>query len=152
MNTKEVEQIKNIVKNFEDQKHHIPFMIELKKHPVFGPLFSELDKKQEDQIQKIIKDYIIEKLSNTKTKWAELFKRFYDVNTDAFWEFRNLSEDYENNQKRFQELWKKLEKELFKYEWILTEPMLKQEKWLEKVVTAFYNIVYTYFPLFNNIE
>lgn len=152
MKKEELEQIKNIIKNFEDQKSYIPFIWELEKHPIFGPLFKPLDKSQRDQIQKIINDYILEKINNSKTKWWELFKRFFDVNTDMFWEFRRLNEDFYNNEKKFQEVWRKVEKELFKYEWILTAPMLKQEKWLEKVVTAFYNIVYMFFPLFNNIE
>jgi hypothetical protein len=37
-------------------------------------------------------------------------------------------------------------------EWILTEKMLDQEKWLDKVIWAFYNIVYCFFPRYNEIE
>ena len=54
--------------------------------------------------------------------------------------------------REFQELWKKIESEIFRYEWILTERMLDQEKWLDKVVWSFYNIVYSYFPRFNLIN
>jgi hypothetical protein len=41
---------------------------------------------------------------------------------------------------------------MFKLEGILTEKMLKQEKWLDKVIDSFYNIVYLFFPRFNEIE
>lgn len=151
MSKTEIEQIRNIIKNFEEQKKHIPFLSELERHPVFGPLFKTLNQAQKENVKKIIRDYIVEKLENFKTKGWELFKRFYDMDNKTFREFRDLNEDYEANEKKFQEVWKKVEKELFKYEWILTEPMLKQEKWLEKVVWAFYTIIFTFFPAYNNI-
>jgi hypothetical protein len=37
-------------------------------------------------------------------------------------------------------------------EGILTEKMLNQERGLDKVVEAFYNIVYLFFPRYNAIE
>jgi hypothetical protein len=41
---------------------------------------------------------------------------------------------------------------MFKLEGILTDKMLKQEKWLDKVIDSFYKIVYTYFPKYNKID
>jgi hypothetical protein len=41
---------------------------------------------------------------------------------------------------------------MFKLEGILTDKMLKQEKWLDKVVSSFYNIVYNFFPKFSQVE
>jgi hypothetical protein len=41
---------------------------------------------------------------------------------------------------------------MFKLEGILTERMFKQEKWLDKVVWSFYNIVYSFFPKYGRIE
>jgi hypothetical protein len=41
---------------------------------------------------------------------------------------------------------------MFKLEGILTEKMLKQEKGLDKVIDSFYNIVYLFFPRFNEVE
>lgn len=41
---------------------------------------------------------------------------------------------------------------MFKLEGILTERMLKQEKGLEKVVESFQNLIYSFFPRFNEVE
>ncbi|MDO4713948.1 MAG: hypothetical protein Q4B28_04870 [bacterium] len=68
-----------------------------------------------------------------------------------FWAFRR-SNDPQANDPQFQTLGKQVEIEMFKLEGILTEKMLKQEKGLEKVVESFYNIVYLFFPRFNEIE
>jgi hypothetical protein len=54
--------------------------------------------------------------------------------------------------REFQDLGIKIETEIFKYEWILTEKMLDQEKWLDKVVGSFYNIIYSFFPKLNLVE
>jgi hypothetical protein len=86
----------------------------------------------------------------TKTKWGQLFKRFYEAYNELFWKFRTLNEAWDN--KKFQETGKQVEQEMFKLEWILTERMLKQEKWLDKVIDSFYKIVYTYFPKYSNID
>ena len=52
----------------------------------------------------------------------------------------------------FQELGRKVEQEMFRYEGLLTEMMLNRPESLDKVVTSFYNIVYKFFPLFGKIE
>jgi hypothetical protein len=56
------------------------------------------------------------------------------------------------NDPHFQETGKKVEQEMFRLEGILTEKMVGQEKGLDKVVGSFYNIVYSFFPKFNDIE
>jgi hypothetical protein len=68
-----------------------------------------------------------------------------------FWKFRELNDPIKND-KDFQKLWKQIETEMFKLEGILTEKMLKQEKGLDKVIDSFYNIVYLFFPRFNEVE
>jgi len=40
MHQAEQEQILTIVKNLEEQKQAIPFLSDLQKHPVFGPIFT----------------------------------------------------------------------------------------------------------------
>ena len=80
-----------------------------------------------------------------------MFARFAEANQDLFWKFREIN-DSSINDKEFQTLWKQVENEMFKLEGILTEKMLKQEKGLDKVIDSFYNIVYLFFPRFNEIE
>jgi hypothetical protein len=52
----------------------------------------------------------------------------------------------------FQQVGRQVEDELFKLEGILTERMLNQEKGLDQVVGSFYNIVYLFFPRYNQIK
>ena len=125
----------------------------METHETFGPIFKSLDADSKKAIEKIIDECIVEKINWYKTKWWELFRRYFEVNQDDFWKFRdmNCNENFAQT-KEFQELGKKVEREIFKYEWILTEKMLDQEKWLDKVVGSFYNIVYSYFPKLNLVE
>lgn len=153
MNPQEKEQVCNIISNFLEAKWYFPFLIDLEIHPVFGPIFKHLDKSQKEEIKKIIDENIVNKINSYKTKWWELFRRYFEVNEDDFWTFRDMNcDDNFAQTKDFQELGKKVEFEIFKYEWILTEKMLEQEKGLDKVVWSFYNIVYSYFPRMNLVE
>jgi len=152
MQTAEIEQIKNILSNLENSKKRIPYLSDLQQHPIFWNIFSNLKKEEEKEINEIIREYIIEKLESIKkTKWWQLFARFAETNQDLFWKFREIN-DFSINDKEFQTLWKQVENEMFKLEGILTEKMLKQEKGLDKVIDSFYNIVYLFFPRFNEIE
>ena len=152
MQSSEIEQIKNVLSNLENSKKRIPYLSDLQQHPVFWTIFSNLSEKESKEINEVIKSYIQEKLEVIKkTKGWQLFARFAESNPDLFREFRELNSEWTDN-KRFQELWKQVETEMFKLEWILTEKMLKQEKWLDKVVDSFYNIVYLFFPRFNEVE
>ena len=152
MKEQEIEQIKNIIINYEENKKKIPYISDLKEHPMLGPIFSNLSKKEEADINSIIKEYILEKLELIKkTKWWQLFNRFVESKPELFRKFRELN-DKNSTDKEFQTIWKQVENEMFRLEWILTEKMLKQEKWLDKVIDSFYNIVYLFFPRFNEIE
>jgi len=69
MNQAEQDQIMTIVKNLEEQKQAIPFLSDLQKHTVFGPIFASIDKTKADEINKLIDTYIREKVAGlTKTK------------------------------------------------------------------------------------
>lgn len=153
MNEQEREQICNIINNFVESKEYFPFLVDLETHETFGPIFRSLDEDSKKAVEKIIDECIVEKIKWYKTKWWELFRRYFEVNEDDFWKFRdmNCNENFAQT-KEFQELGKKVEREIFKYEGILTEKMLDQEKWLDKVVGSFYNIVYSYFPKLNLVE
>ncbi len=153
MNEQEKLQVCNVINNFLEAKGFFPYLIDLETHPMFWPLFKNLEKEQKEEIEKIIDECIVEKLNSYKTKWWELFRRFFEVNEDDFWRFRDMNcDDNFAQTKQFHELGRKIEAELFKYEWILTEKMLEQEKGLDKVIWSFYNIVYTYFPRLNLVE
>lgn len=153
MNENEKQQVVNLITNFSESKWYFPYMLDLETHKVFWPVFRNLSENEKGEIQKIIDDMIVEKINSYKTKWGELFRRYFEVNQEDFWRFREINcDDNFAKTKEFQELWKKVESEIFKYEWILTEKMLEQEKWLDKVVWSFYNIVYSYFPRMNLVE
>lgn len=154
MTENEIQQINNLIRNLEEQKNHIPYLSELERHEVYGQFFKWLPLDQKAEIKEIINNYIKEKIGwLTKTKWGQLFKRFCDNQEDLFWTFRNLNEyGSQSTPDIFQKTWKQVEQEIFKLEWILTEKMLDQEKWLDKVIWSFYNIVYSFFPKYNEIE
>ncbi len=152
MKQQEVDQIKSIITNIEEKRWFIPYLSDLEKHEVFWPVFKEASAEDKIEIQHIINDHIWEKIEEmTKTKWGQLFKRFYEAYNELFRKFRTLNEN-DNPGKDFQEIGKQVEQEMFKLEWILTEKMLKQEKGLDKVIDAFYKIVYTFFPKYNQID
>ncbi len=152
MNQQEINQIKSIIINIEERKKYIPYFSDLENNETFGPIFKDSTSEQKIEIQTIINQYITEKIeSMTKTKWWQLFKRFFEAYNELFWQFRILNEQ-ENNTNDFQKTGKQVEQEMFKLEGILTEKMLKQEKWLDKVIDSFYNIVYTFFPRYNLID
>lgn len=151
MQSQEIEQIKNILLNLETSTKKIPFLSDLEQHPVFGAVFSSLSSAEKEQVQEVINTYILEKLQMIKkTKGWQLFNRFFEGQSDLFWTFRKLN-DAQSKDSAFQTLGKQVETEMFKLEGILTEKMLKQEKGLDKVIDSFYNIVYLFFPRFNEI-
>ena len=152
MKTQETEQIKNILSNMENSQKKIPYLSDLEQHPVFWSIFSQLSAKEKREVEELISSYIIEKVESIKkTKGGQLFARFMDAQSELFWAFRKANDtNYSGND--FQTLGKAVETEIFKLEWILTEKMLKQEKGLDKVIDAFYNIVYLFFPRYNEIE
>lgn len=152
MNQKENEQIRNIIINIEEKKWSIPYFSDLENHEVFGHIFKSVSPEEKIDIQVLINEYIAEKIEGmTKTKWGQLFKRFFEAYNELFWKFRTLNE-WNDTGKNFQETGKKVEQEMFKLEGILTEKMFKQEKWLDKVIDSFYKIVYTFFPQYNKID
>jgi len=153
MNQAEHEQILTIVKNLEEQKQAIPFLSDLQKHTVFGPIFTWIDKNKQDEINQIIDWYIRNKIEwLTKTKWGQLFQRFFETQEELFRTFRDLNESPEDDMDLFQRIGKQVEQEMFKLEWILTEKMIGQEKGLDKVVSSFYNIIYNFFPKMGLVE
>ncbi|MBQ7073601.1 hypothetical protein IJM86_00710 [bacterium] len=112
-----------------------------------------MNQKQQEEINLLIKEYIEDKIKKIrKTKGGQLFQRFFETNNELFWKFRALNEnETTSNSPEFQEIGKQVEHECFKMEGILTEKMINQIKGLEQVVSSFYNIIYLFFPRYNNI-
>ncbi len=154
MNKQEIQQISSLISNFDENKKVVPYLYDLENYPVFWPLIKWLSDEDKTLINELIDEYIKEKISKSKTKWGLLFQRFFEIDEELFWTFRDLNDPivFEKNQEEFQRIWALVETEMFKYEWILTDRMLKQEKGLDKVLESFYNIVYGFFPKYNLIS
>ena len=154
MNQQSKDQIFQLLSNIEENKKIIPTFSDMCKHPLLWARFSAMEWKEKSEIQECINEYVKMKIETLwKTKWWQLFQRFYESENELFWKFRKLNENDETvSTPEFQEIWKKVENEMFRLEWILTDRMLKQEKWLDKVVDSFYNIDYANFPRYNSVE
>ena len=151
MNQQSKDQIFQLLSNIEESKKVIPTFSDMCKHPLLWSRFQSMKWKEKAEIQECINQYIKLKIESLwKTKWWQLFQRFYEWENELFWKFRVLNENVEiASTKEFQDIWKKVEQEMFRLEGILTDRMLKQEKWLDKVIESFYNIVYMFFPRYN---
>ena len=100
------------------------------------------------------KEELIEKITNPTTKWGEYFQRFYENQPDLFWKFWELNTDAgvdTSTGSEFQVLWKQVEMQMFNLENILTSRQTGSKS-TEKTVTAFYDLVEGYFPLYGKIE
>ena len=147
MNQAEQDQILNIIKNIQEKKNAIPYFSDLENNETFGPIFRSLEPYEKEQIEDILHKYITETVDGlTKTKWWQLFQRFFEASPELFWKFRALNENPSKHSTEFQAVWKQVEQEMFRLEGILTEKMIDQEKGLDKVIGSFYNIVYMFFP------
>ena len=153
MNEQDLQQVRAIIENLHKSNKKVPYFTDLQQHNVYGQFFNDLDGEEIEKILNIIHDYIKESILNPKTKWGEMFQRFYVMNQDIFRRFRELNADESNtNTEEFQTLGKDIEEQLFKFEWILTQNMMKKPQGLDKVIGAFYDIVYSFFPLYNQIQ
>ena len=50
MSIEEIEQIKNILSNYENSKKRIPYLSDLQQHPIFWNIFSNLSDDEEKEI------------------------------------------------------------------------------------------------------
>ncbi len=153
MKEEDKKNISALILTFAEQKQYVPFFEDFVAHPAYGPIFSALDDKDKQEVTTLIDNHINEKIYSYRTKGWQYFQRFFENNPTDFWAFRKLnrSDDLVKTPE-FQSLGKKIEQEMFRYEWLLTESMLHRPEALDKVVGAFYNIVYYFFPRFWKIE
>ena len=149
----ETTQIVQIITNIDEKNKKVPFLTDLEQHPIFGQFFIDLDHDQKQEVDVIINGYIKSKIEWLSTKGWEFFRRFYTLNQDNFRLFRDLNKDKSHiNTEDFQVLWRELQQELFKYENMLTQNMGKRWYGLDKVVSAFYDIVHSFFPRFSFVD
>ncbi len=149
----EKEQILQIITNLDTKNKKIPFLQDLQIHPMFGSFFEWFDLEQQRAYNEISREYMEHKIKKLTTKWGEFFRRFYALNQENFWLFRELNEDQEyTTTQEFQEIGKILQNELFKYENMLTSNMTKRWYALDKVVSAYYDIVHSFFPWFSFVD
>lgn len=153
MNSAYRKQLKEIIENFRSTKWFVPFASSLQQHPVYGAIFGDMDDTELLYVQEIIQETIVEMVTGAKTKWWQLFARILENEPELFWAFRKVNNDKKNvEDPAFHELWKKMETLVYQYEGILTESMLKREMWLDKTVSAYYDIVLTYFPIYSLVQ
>ncbi len=152
MQPQDKDQILLIIRNLDQQKKYVPYFSDLVEHPHYGVIFRWLDSEEIKQVQTCIDDYIKEELQGYKTKWGEMFRRFYALHQDTFREFRRLNgEPNAEDTESFQTLGKTVESELYKFENMLTQTMMKKPQGLDKTLAAFYDIAYRFFPKYNLI-
>ena len=152
MQPQDKDQILLIIRNLDQQKKYVPYFSDLVEHPHYGVIFRWLDSEEIKQVQTCIDDYIKEELQGYKTKWGEMFRRFYALHQDVFREFRRLNgEPNAEDTDAFQTLGKTVESELYKFENMLTQTMMKKPQGLDKTLAAFYDIAYRFFPKYNLI-
>lgn len=153
MKPAEEQQVIFVINQLTKQKKSIPFLQDLDGHTLYGPFFHDLSPEERDEVKSMIRSVITDTIASLKTKWWEMFQRFYELHEELFWEFRVLNGSESNlSNKKFHEVGVKIEQHLYHFEQILTKNMMRKPQWLEKVTDAFYDIAYTFFPLYGRIE
>lgn len=151
MQEQEKQQIFNILANLEVSKKYIPYFSDVLEHPIFGGVMASLDEEKRQQVIALCDEFVIDRLSQIKkTKGGQLFYRFFESQEALFWRFRRMN-DKAVEAPDFQNIGAQVETEMFKLEGILTEKMFKQEKGLDTVISSFYNLVFAFFPKYNQI-
>lgn len=97
-----------------------------------------------------IRTYIDTIALSEKTKWTQLFQRFYQNDNDLFWQFRELNADKNNLKKpEFHLVGEKVLAKLWNLEHILTDKMIKRDT--DRTVTAFYDHARLFFPYLDSV-
>lgn len=149
----ETSQIIQIVTNLDTKHKKVPYFHDLANHTMYGQFFVDMTTEQQNEVNDIIHWYIKSKIQAGKTKGGEFFRRFYALNQDNFRLFRDLNEHQENiKTDDFQVIGKEIQQELFKFENMLTRNMTKRWYGLDKVVSAYYDIVHSFFPWYSFVE
>jgi len=148
----DLKQIKNLVLSFYKEKKYFPFVEDLqKKYSILFP--NNLDEETKNQIDNFINDIIIEEIKKKKTKWGLIMSNILKHNDDLWKKFRKLNSPRFFEEKKFQELGKKVEKLMFEWEDKLTEKLIGSKSiWIQKASDAWFDMVYAIFPEWNKIS
>ena len=96
MNAEAKDQVFQLLSNIEENKKVIPTFSDMCKHPLLWARFSAMEWKEKSEIQECINEYVRMKIETLwKTKWWQLFQRFYESENELFWKFRELNESDE---------------------------------------------------------
>ena len=96
MNEQAKEQVFQLLSNIEENKKVIPTFSDMCKHPLLWSRFQIMKWKEKAEVQECINNYIKMRIESLwKTKWWQLFQRFYEWENELFWEFRELNENDE---------------------------------------------------------
>lgn len=152
MNADQRTQILVVIRQLDKQKKYVPFITDLEHHELYGSFFQWLPESQKEEVNDMLRTYIVEEIQGFSTKGGEMFARFYELYPELFRTFRRLNAD-ENavNEPEFHNVGEQVEQALYTFEQILTKPMLKKPMWLAKVVEAFYDIASRFFPYYHRI-
>ena len=145
-------QIKNLVLSFYKKHNYFPVYDDLsKEYNIFFP--EDLDNKTKDEIDEIVNETILETIVKKWTKGWEIMKKMLELNNDLWKNFRKLHTKRYFDESKFQELWKKVEEIVLKWEDKLTEKLVGHRSMgIEKTSESWYNMVYAIFPEWNKIK
>lgn len=152
LSKKDLEQLKNLIISYYENKWYFPFFEDLIKY--YGFLFPEdIDKEIKDQIDELTVDIIFEKIQSKKTKWWFIMSNILKHNDELWKSFRRLNSQRFFNEDKFQHYWKKIENLIQSGEDKLTEKLVwNKSMWISKASESWYNMVYAIFPLWNKIK
>lgn len=102
-----------------------------------------------DKEKALLIDQAVQELATSdKSKWTQLFVRFYENDAALFHDFRELNSAKKNaTTKKFQEVGEQVVGKLRILEQILTDKMMKRDT--DRTVVAFYDHVRLFFPYFD---
>ncbi len=152
LNENDLKQIKNLILSYYKEKKYFPFVEDLlEKYKMFFP--ENLDDKVKKQINDLVNETILEQIEAKKTKGGQIMLRLLQNNDELWKEFRKLNSKKFFEEKKFQEIWKQIEKLVFEWEDRLTEKLVwGRSMWIQKASEAWYDMVYGIFPEWNKLK
>ena len=152
LNENDLKQIKNLILSYYKEKKYFPFVEDLlEKYKIFFP--ENLDNGVKQQINDLVNEVILEQIEAKKTKGGQIMLRLLQNNEKLWKEFRKLNSKEFFDEKKFQEVWKQIEKLVLEWEDRLTEKLVwSRSMWIQKASESWYDMVYAIFPEWNKLR
>ncbi len=152
LNENDLKQIKNLILSYYKEKKYFPFVEDLlEKYKIFFP--ENLDDEVKQQINNLVNEIILEQIEAKKTKGGQIMLRLLQNNEKLWKEFRKLNSKEFFDEKKFQEVWKQIEKLVLEWEDRLTEKLVwSRSMWIQKASESWYDMVYAIFPEWNKLR